>query len=586
MKHLRQYFFVAIFLLFAASCRADTLGQSQPFFISPQFDIRSRTQVSAVLAAISNRAYFYVESSYWTGVSSDVRNQTLDEIASLGKEFDQRIYPIETQFFGSEPNPGIDGDPKITILLSPLAENAGGYFDTANEYKMGQVPNSNEREMVYLNIAALSDQGKIRAFLAHEFQHLISFNQKEKLRNVADDTWLNELRSEYAITLLGYNDSFPSSNLGNRLRSFVGNPSDSLTEWKNIPADYGQIDLFGEYLAEHWSPKVIADTLDSSSIGIASINDALKQNGFSDSFLDIFSQWTAANILNDASVNPRFGYVRDGLKTFHIAPTKTFSNLSDNVTLVLSDIIKDWQGKWYEVSQFANGGKNTLEINFSSPSLVSFNVYYLILKTDGSQTLSLFTPTVSSSGLYISGIGADVKKVLLMPVKKDKISGFTADETAVPLVLSVDRAESAPQEAVIAPALIPTPAPPAAAIQFPLVGIPDGSLIRAEGDYKVYVVNDHWRRHITSSQIFNFYPQFGFDKVKIISPSILVQYQESDLIRYQLGQKVYDVDETGLKHWLNMSAEQFSASGRDWSSIFVVNLRELNFYSVGSTIIR
>ena len=138
--------------------------------------------------------------------------------------------------------------------------------------------------MVYLNITALGDQRKINAFLAHEFQHLISFNQKEILRNVADDTWLNELRSEYAVTLLGYNDNFASSDLEKRLQAFIESPSDSLTEWKNLPADYGQISLFGEYLAEHWSPQVIADTLKTSSVGMASINDALKQNGFSDSF--------------------------------------------------------------------------------------------------------------------------------------------------------------------------------------------------------------------------------------------------------------------------------------------------------------
>ncbi len=204
--------------------------------------------------------------------------------------------------------------------------------------------------MIYINVTALSDQKKINAFLAHEFQHLISFNQKEKLRNVTDDTWLNELRSEYAVTLLGYNDEFAGSHLDKRLQAFIQNPSDSLMEWKNVPADYGLIGLFGEYLTEHWSPQVIADTLKTSLIGIASINDAFKQNGFSDSFLDVFGQWTTANILNDTSVNPKFGYARDGLRTFHIAPTKTFSNLGDDINLVVSDAIKDWQGRWYDIS--------------------------------------------------------------------------------------------------------------------------------------------------------------------------------------------------------------------------------------------
>jgi len=587
MKYLRHLFFAVIFLFLAASVSADTLGQSQSFFISPQYDAQSRTQVPATLMAISGHAYFYVEDNYWAGISSDTRSQVLNWIASLEREFDNRIYPTETQFFGSEPNPGIDNDPRLTILLSPLIENAGGYFDTANGYSKSQVPSSNVREMIYINIAALGDQRKINAFLAHEFQHLISFNQKEKLRNVTDDTWLNELRSQYAVALLGYNDDFTGSDLEKRLQAFIGSPSDGLTEWKNLPADYGQISLFGEYLAEHWSPQVIADTLKISSVGMTSINDALKQNGFSDSFPDVFSQWMSANILNDTSVNSKFGYTRDGLKTFHIAPTKTFVNLGDDITFATSDMVKDWQGRWYDVSQFTNGGKSVLKINFSSPSLASFYVSYLVLKNDGSQTLSVFNPAIGSSTLYIGDIGTDTKRVILMPIKRDKISGFTPDETATSLVLSVERIATIPGEAATMPTPLPSSTPLAInTVNFPLPNIPDGSLIRADGDYKVYVVNGGWRRHIISSKIFSFYPQFGFDKVKVVSSLVLAQYRESSLIRYQAGTKVYSMDESGGKHWLDISAGQFSNSGRDWDSIFVVNLNELNFYSTGASIVR
>ncbi len=586
-KYLLAPFLSEFLLALASGVNADTLGQNQSFYVSPQYDAQSRAQISATLRNVSDNAYFYVEDVYWNSINSDTRSQVLNRVALLGREFDNRIYPTETQFFGSEPNPRVDNDPRITILLSPLIENAGGYFDTANSYPKSQVPNSNGHEMIYINIAALGDQGKINAFLAHEFQHLISFNQKEKLRNVTDDTWLNELRSEYAVTLLGYNDNFAGSHLEKRLQAFIERPSDSLTEWKNLTDDYGQFGLFGEYFAEHWSRKVIADTLKSSSVGMAGINDAFKQNGFSDSFLGVFSQWTAANILNDASANPKFGYNRGGLRTFHIAPTKTFINLGDDITLVTSDAVKDWQGRWYDISQFANGDRSVLKINFSSPSVASFYVSYLVLKNDGSQVLSVFYPLPGFSTLYIDNIGSDVKRIIVMPIKRDKISGFTSDETVVSLALSVERTGAIPQEAVAMPTPSPsTPIPTIGAVNFPLSGIPNGSLIRADGDYKVYVVNGGWRRHIVSSKIFSFYPQFGFNKVKVVSSSILAQYRENGLIRYQAGTKVYSVDESGEKHWLNISAGQFSDSGRAWDSIFVINLSELNFYPIGSSITR
>jgi hypothetical protein len=590
--------FLFLFLALTNFVSADTFGQSQTFYVSPQYDFRSRTQVSATLRSISNRAYFYVEDGYWDSIGSASRNQLLSWITSLSQEFDNRIYPLETQLFGSEPNPGVDNDSRITILLTTLIENAGGYFDTANGYKKEQVSNSNEREMIYLNADSLADLRRASTFLAHEFQHLISFNQKEKLRNISDEVWLNELRSQYAVTLLGYNDNFSGSDLEKRLEAFLGNPSDSLTEWKNLPSDYGQVSLFAEYLAEHWSPQVIADTLRTSAISIPSLNESFRRNGFSDSFIDIFGQWMAANILNDISVNKKFGYNREGLKKFHVAPTKAFTNLDDNTVFAVSDFIKDWQAKWYEISSFPTGRKNFLKVDFSSPSLASFKIFYLILKNNGGYLFSAFNPTPRSSALYLSDL-ASINKIIFMPVKTDKISGFYSEEPSLLLSLSFQRMETLPQGfqisrefqtdnrqfSEISSFLDETvPASRSENVSFPLPGIPDGSLIRAENDYKVYVVNGRWRRHIISPKIFSFYPHLGFDKVKVVSPSILAQYQESNLIRYQFGEKVYSVNESGIKHWLHITAEQFLASGRSWDSIFIVNSPELNFYKQGAEI--
>jgi hypothetical protein len=581
-----------LFLTLPNFASADTFGQSQTFFVNSQYDSRSRTQVSATLRSISNRAYFYVEDDYWNNINSVMRNQILSWITSLGQEFDNRIYPLETQFFGPEPNPGVDNDSRITILLTSLIENAGGYFSTSNGYKREQVPNSNEREMIYINVTALADLRRASTFLAHEFQHLISFNHKEKLRNISDDVWLNELRSQHAVTLLGYNDNFAGSDLEKRLEAFIESPSDSLTEWKNLPADYGQISLFAEYLAEHWSPQVIADALKTSAIGIPSLNEALRQNNFSDSFLDIFGHWITASILNNTSVNQKFGYSREGLKNFRITPTRTFTNIDDNTVFAVSDFIKDWQAKWYEISSFTIGKKNFLKVDFSSPSLTSFKVFYLVLKNDGSQLFSAFSPIPRSSTLYFNDL-TEIKRVILMPVKTDKISGFSSEEPSLLLTLSFQRIETLPEGVQVSgqqssgvSSFLNQPAPviEPEKVSFPLPGIPDGSLIRAENDYKVYVVNGKWRRHIISPKIFSFYHHLGFDKVKVVPPSILAQYKESNLIRHRSGKNVYSVDEAGVKHWLRITAEQFLASGRNWDSIFIVNLPEFNFYRQGAEI--
>lgn len=588
-----QLFILALFFV-AIGAKADTLGQSQNFFISTQYDAQGRTNITATLKQISDRAYFYIENNYWNALSQAAQDLIISQINGLAREFDSRIYPTETQFFGPEPNPGIDDDPRITIVLSPLVENAGGYFDTSNEYPRSQSPNSNQREMIYVNVASLNEPRRIDSFIAHEFQHLISFNQKETLRHIADDTWLNELRSQYAVTLLGYNDNFSGSDLERREHSLLDNPSDSLTEWKNLSADYGQITLFGEYLAEHWSAKVIGDTLRNNLASIASLNDSLRQNGYKESFADVFVLWTVTNFINDPTANPQFAYSRDGLRDLRVPASRVLSNLGDDVSYAVSDSIKDWQARRYDISQFAVGQNGVLRIKFSSPSLTSFTVPYIVFKSDGSKTLIPFKPDYNADTLYIDGVGGNIARVVLLPFKNDKIGGFTADEPAVPLTFVIDRVKSVPQAVIV-----PTPSPiayggyaptptinPAATVSpstQPIVPIVDGSLVRAMGDGKVYLIRGQWKRHIINSRIFKL-NGWSFNQVREVPQSLLDQYQNSKLIRYQGGKRVYETDIHGQRHWLNISGESFTASRRNWTAIFPVSLHELYFYQLGSSI--
>lgn len=583
---------VFIFFVFVFGASADVLGQSQRFFISSQYDAQSRTMVDATLKYISERAYFYVADEYWDSVRVAVRGQIIDQIGLLAQEFDSRIYPIETQFFGSEPNPGINGNSRMTILLTPLIQNAGGYFDTANQYPLAEVNNSNQREMIYLNINVIADLNKMFAFLAHEFQHIITFNQKENIRRVSDDVWLNELRSEYAITLLGYNNVFDGSHLEKRVNALEDNPTDSLTEWKNLPADYGQISLLGEYIAEHYSPQVIADTLKNNLKSIPSLNNALSRNGFSDSFIDIYRNWLIANFLNGLSSNSSFGYTNKGLNDFRVNPTRAIKNLGDDTPITIADTIKDWQGRWYDISQLIPSRKNGLKITFDSPSLASFYISYIVFNADNEYEVYSFNPIPNANTLYIPGIGIDASSVVIMPIKKDKLSGFSANESAVQLITKFERIASLPENAIVPPRML-TPAIITEPVmnQLPVTGyqlpsFSDGSLIRAENDYKIYVINGKWRRHIISPEIFKFYPHLGFDKVKVVPPSVLSNYQESNLVRYVAEQKVYAVNEKGVRQWLNITPRQFTASGRAWDSIFEVNLEELTFYKIGASIMR
>ncbi|MBI4385527.1 hypothetical protein HY573_01715 [Candidatus Parcubacteria bacterium] len=114
--------------------------------------------------------------------------------------------------------------------------------------------------------------------------------------------------------------------------------------------------------------------------------------------------------------------------------------------------------------------------------------------------------------------------------------------------------------------------------------IREGDLVRARGDYKVWIVKGGYRRHITSAKIFSFYGHLGFDRVGETDPAILGTFVESRLVRAVGDDRVYQIDVAGRKRWLKMSAEQFYAAGFSPGEIYDINVRERDFYRTGANL--
>ncbi len=432
---------------------ADVIGQTVQFNIDPKFEYLGRDKVSATLRKISVTAYLYVSDDYWAGISEPERNLFLTKLDELAQEFDNRIYPIERAFWGLEPNPGIDNDPKIIILFTKLKDPAGGYFDTSHLYKKTEVQNSNEREMFFVSADSVVG-GKAKIFLAHEFQHLIGFNQKEFLRKATEDTWLNELRSEYSIKIVGYDDDYNNSNLRRRVFAFSQSPSEPLAEWKNLSPDYGVITLFAYYLADHYGDKILIDSLRSSKIGIESINETLRLNGFSEIFSDVFTNWTMANILNDSSVaSGKFAYKTAHLKDFKISSTQSSSTSGLGSNLSLSNSVKDWQPVWYEFTT-PIGLEGNLKLYFSGPTGSKFLIPYIVFYVNGQKEIGFMSLSGGSGVNFIKGFGSDVYKVVVIPANQSKTSDFTDNDPVAAFTIQAQIVSEVPEN-IVTP--VPTP---------------------------------------------------------------------------------------------------------------------------------
>jgi len=531
-------FFVSTHEIFA-----DTIGQGQIFSVNSKFDQFSRISLNATLRNISNRAYFYVEDRYWDGLSFKEKTSLTNEINTLALEFDQNIYPRETQFWGSEPNPGIDNDSKLTVVLEDLISGNGGYFDPSNQYSKDVNKNSNEREIIFVSVESGSFA---KVFLAHEFQHLISYNQKEFLRNSQEDVWLNELRSEYSISLLGYNDNFNNSSLQRRVELFLQNPSDSLTEWPNVSADYSQAALFGQYLSEQFGPIILKHTIGLSEVGIDSINQFLSTNGYKERFNDVFGNWTVANYLNNAVVDRRYGYQAEELKNIHVEPQQSF--LSYPSQYIFDYNLKSWQSAWYQYSIPSLPADKAVKITYTP------NYLFRVLYAD-----NLGRVGVLNNPGYITNPGG-LNSVVLMPINESETRDFRTEETPRRISLDIGFVDNASAQSVV-----------------------DGALIKRPNEPETYVVEGKYKRYLRP-EIIKLYGHLDASRAIELDDRIFNSYTTANYVRNVNDKKVYAVWPDGTKHWLNMSGDYFTQSGRDWGAIFTINDLELNSYKTGEDI--
>ncbi len=417
---MKKIVIVVCLIFFPLLVSADNLGEKRNFYVDSSYDASKRNTVDAVLLKISSKAYFYVDESWWNFAP---QNEISAALGLLGDEFDNKIYPGLVASYGSEWTPGIDKDIKVTILIHSMAKDAGGYFRSNDEYTKLQVPGSNEREMVYLSAARLKDTNA-PSFLAHEFTHLVTFNQKNKIYGAEEDTWLNEARAEYAPTLLGYDNIFSGSYLQNRAQVFSDEPFDSITDWKGSKADYGVVSLFTQYLVDYYGKEVLVDSLRNSKVGIESINYALNKEGSIKNFAQIFTDWMIAVYINDCNFGASYCYLNNNLKDLHVYPKINFLPLSGQSILSVTDITKDWAGNWFKII----GGKGSVKLSFSSNSGTSFKIPYLVQKNNGSYTVNFLNLVNSRGEISVQNFGTENTALIIMPSTQAKTSDFGDNE--------------------------------------------------------------------------------------------------------------------------------------------------------------
>jgi hypothetical protein len=329
-------------------------------------DTDENFEIEATMEYATDHLYFWVEN----GVKF---NQ--DELEELADTFENKIYPTDREFFGSEWTPGIDGDQHIYILYSRgLGSTTAGYFSSNDSVHPLAAPYSNGHEMFLINAdAVMLREEYIYGTLAHEFQHMIHWNL-----DANEESWMNEGFSELASLLNGYDP-------GGFDTLYFMDTDVQLNEWPNDPnktsVHYGSSFLFVTYFLDRFGEEMTQKVVRSELNGFDSIDQALSDDNITDGISgepiladDVFVDWALTNYLQDQRIDDgRYDY-------YSYTPT-----MRSSVTNTDSDCAVDWHAS--SVTQY---GVDLIELNCSGQKTLEF---------DGANLVNLI-PADAYSGKY------------------------------------------------------------------------------------------------------------------------------------------------------------------------------------------
>ena len=277
----------------ATTAAPRVVGDTDSFWVT-DVGTNENTEVQATLRYVTPHVYFWVQD----GVSYDD-----GEMKALMDAFENKIYPTNREFFGSEWSPGIDGDEHIYILYARgLGSSIAGYFSSADSVHPLVHEFSNAHEMFLFNADnTFLGEEFTYGVLAHEFQHMIHWNQ-----DLNETSWLNEGSSELAAFL---NDYDP----GGFDWLYITDPDMQLNDWPNdqdaTTPHYGAGFLFMTYFLDRFGEDATKALIKDPANGLDSVENALRAINATDpatgqpiSADAFFMDWAVTNFLLDKSV--------------------------------------------------------------------------------------------------------------------------------------------------------------------------------------------------------------------------------------------------------------------------------------------
>ena len=278
-----------------------TVGARRTFKVCASIDATGCATFANVPATAS---YVGAHAAIFVDDSAPAGGLSAADIAQIGAQFDNDLYPIDVNAFGIESD--VDANGVVIVLLTktvnglvakPECETSFivGFFlgadifpGTSAQYNNGEVfygllpePSPPATRCAY---SVSSVKRLLPSTFIHEFQHMISFNQKVLLRNGDTEVlWLNEALSHIAEELGGLHyDSLNNATAASQF--LVGNLYDAFLYLRN-PNEFALVTesstgtleerggewLFLRYLADRFGAGILKQLVATSDLGAANV---------------------------------------------------------------------------------------------------------------------------------------------------------------------------------------------------------------------------------------------------------------------------------------------------------------------------
>lgn len=352
-------------------------GDNKNIYVDTDVNINNFVQKSATLRASGKYCYVWIVDDYYSSSASGAEVNT-----SVAEEFRDKfdaMYPYITNVFGTESDELINYDAssssknvfldmnsysdtgkKINIVIYDIGndyeskEECGvlGYFYSKDYYYSAQnrsdlVGQSNHGKYFYVDsVYANESIDTVISTLAHEFQHMINFNQKN-IRNLktaiennskqyeVSDTNFNEMLSmlceDMMQSYLGLSDKHSPLN---RIQAFnIYYMSSGIREYleSNSVLSYSTAYAFGSWLCRQYGGAELINAISTSKYVD---NEALYRavnsvKGTNKTFDDLFEEFLLAVTGISSSKNSTYTHNRDASENLSYSsynyPMKAFN---------------------------------------------------------------------------------------------------------------------------------------------------------------------------------------------------------------------------------------------------------------------